>query len=140
MDTDEGTVLEESVNPEVTTGDSCSGGESSESGMAVDPVPVEHKELRRSTRARQPPSWIKGGEYVMSQVVPPKPAPRARPRPKPRKLKFDYGQRDNIPEGQDQSWTLRERVNLLRLLSAQGAFTDVPENVSQGIWKSIVDT
>lgn len=76
--------------------------------------------LRRSTRERNQPKWMKAGEYVMCQVSRPVPAPR-RSRLKP------------------TSWDVRDRINFLKILSAEGAFSELPESVSKAIWRTVVD-
>lgn len=88
---------------------------------------------RRSARRRKPPAWMEGGQFVMPHVS------------------HDMVLSNNVsvPEGKhtvglftesgvDGSWSVTQRINLLKILSSEGAFTSVPMAVSEAIWKSIV--
>lgn len=88
--------------------------------------------LRRSSRRRKPPSWMEDGQYVMPQVS----HSHGNVIPKPSNVtnSMNLGEKSN----EKNSWSVTERINLLKILSSEGAFTGVPVHVAESIWNSIV--
>ena len=87
--------------------------------------------LRRSGRERKPPAWMASEQYVMSQN-------RLLSKSSSSPTGYDNPADSNRESGVDDSWSVTERINLLKILNSEGVFTGIPSNVAESIWKSIV--
>lgn len=86
--------------------------------------PGEESAPRRSTRNKKKPQWMESGEYITYSS-----SSSNKPVPAPRKS------RNNTNK---ENWTIKDRIHLLRLLSSEGVFNNIPTTISESIWQSIV--